>query len=59
MSARHKYAAVSKAEHRKPQIILDYNRNKGGVHCLDKVMYIFICHAFHLLNNNIHVKHFV
>ena len=49
MSARHKYAAVSKAEHRKPQIILDYNRNKGGVDCLDKVMYIFICHAFDLL----------
>ena len=26
------------AEHRKPLIILDYNRNKGGVDCLDKVM---------------------
>ena len=49
MSTLHKDSTVSEVEHRKPQIILDYNRNKGGVHCLDKVMYIFICHAFDLL----------
>ena len=49
MSTLHKDSAVSEAEHRKPQIILDYNRNKGGVDCLDKVIYIFICQAFDLL----------
>ncbi|KAJ3614718.1 hypothetical protein NHX12_018289 [Muraenolepis orangiensis] len=36
MSTLHKDAAVRTAEHRKPHIILDYNRNKGGVDCLDK-----------------------
>ena len=49
MSAVHKDAAVSESEQRKPQTVLDYNRNKGGVDCLDKVTYIFICHAFDLL----------
>lgn len=37
MSTLHKDAAVTTREDRKPQIILDYNSNKGGVDCLDKV----------------------
>ncbi|XP_053271933.1 piggyBac transposable element-derived protein 4-like [Pleuronectes platessa] len=43
MSTLHKDAAVSEAEHRKPQIILDYNRNKGGVDCLDKLTGTYTC----------------
>ncbi|XP_047460931.1 piggyBac transposable element-derived protein 4-like [Mugil cephalus] len=37
MSTLHKDAAVSSTEDRKPLIIHDYNKNKGGVDCLDKV----------------------
>ncbi|XP_030192961.1 piggyBac transposable element-derived protein 4-like [Gadus morhua] len=43
MSTLHKDSAVSEAEHRKPQIILDYNRNKGGVDCLDKLTGTYTC----------------
>ncbi|CAK6968790.1 piggyBac transposable element-derived protein 4-like%2C partial [Scomber scombrus] len=43
MSTLHKDAAVSEAEHRTPQIILDYNRNKGGVDCLDKLTGTYTC----------------
>lgn len=35
MSTLHKDAAVSTTEDRKPLMIQDYNRNKGGVDCLD------------------------
>ncbi len=38
MSTLHKDAAVSTTEDRKPIMIQDYNKNKGGVDCLDKVM---------------------
>ncbi|KAF3847689.1 hypothetical protein F7725_020717 [Dissostichus mawsoni] len=37
MSTLHKDAAVSTREDRKPQMILDYNSNKGGADCLDKL----------------------
>lgn len=55
MSTLHKDDAVSTMEDRKPHIIQDYNSNKGGVDCLDKVMHIFIYHAFYF--TFIHVKH--
>uniref|UniRef100_A0A3Q3L0N4 Nucleolin n=1 Tax=Mastacembelus armatus TaxID=205130 RepID=A0A3Q3L0N4_9TELE len=38
MSTLHKDAAVSSTEDKKPLIIQHYNKNKGGVDCLDKVM---------------------
>ncbi|KAJ8351034.1 hypothetical protein AAFF_G00159570 [Aldrovandia affinis] len=37
MSTLHKDAAVSTRRIGKPQMILDYNSNKGGVDCLDKL----------------------
>lgn len=37
MSTVHEDAAVSEREDRKPEIILSYNRTKGGVDNLDKV----------------------
>ncbi|KAJ3603104.1 hypothetical protein NHX12_030848, partial [Muraenolepis orangiensis] len=43
MSRLHKDAAVSTAEHRKPHIILDYNRNKGDIDCLDKLTGTYTC----------------
>ena len=49
MSTLHKDTAVSTTEERKPLMIQDYNRNKGGVDCLDKVMYSFIHHAFYFI----------
>ncbi|XP_041942278.1 piggyBac transposable element-derived protein 4-like [Alosa sapidissima] len=43
MSTLHKDAAISTEEHLKPHIILDYNRNKGGVDCLDKLTGTYTC----------------
>ncbi|XP_053175982.1 piggyBac transposable element-derived protein 4-like [Scomber japonicus] len=43
MSTLHRDTAVSTAEDKKPQIILDYNRNKGGVDNLDKVTSVYSC----------------
>ncbi|KAM4613310.1 piggyBac transposable element-derived protein 4-like [Polymixia lowei] len=43
MSTLHKDAAVSTSEHRKPQMILDYNSNKGGVDCLDRLIGTYTC----------------
>ncbi|RXN25336.1 piggyBac transposable element-derived 4-like protein [Labeo rohita] len=37
MSTFHRNAKVSDKEHKKPEIILDYNRTKGGVDNLDKL----------------------
>lgn len=41
MSILHRDAAVSHRKDKKPQMILDYNQNKGGVDNLDKVMPFF------------------
>lgn len=38
MSTLHKDAALNTTTDREPFIIQDYNKNKGGVYCLDKVM---------------------
>ncbi|KAJ8372706.1 hypothetical protein AAFF_G00277750 [Aldrovandia affinis] len=43
MSTLHKKAAVSRRRNKKPDIILDYNRNKGGVDNLDKVTGTYTC----------------
>ncbi|KAL6487771.1 hypothetical protein MHYP_G00043970 [Metynnis hypsauchen] len=43
MSTLHKDAAVSTTEDRKPLMILDYNKNKGGVDCLDKLTVTYTC----------------
>ncbi|KAJ8393021.1 hypothetical protein AAFF_G00069250 [Aldrovandia affinis] len=43
MSTLHKNAAVSSREDKKPDIIVDYNRNKGGVNNLDKVTGTYTC----------------
>ncbi|XP_041864774.1 piggyBac transposable element-derived protein 4-like [Melanotaenia boesemani] len=43
MSTFHKDAAVSSREDKKPEIILDYNKNKGGVDNLDKVTGTYTC----------------
>ncbi|KAJ8409884.1 hypothetical protein AAFF_G00209250 [Aldrovandia affinis] len=43
MSTHHKNAAVSSREDNKPEIILDYNKNKGGVDNLDKVTGTYTC----------------
>ncbi|XP_061071697.1 uncharacterized protein LOC133105543 isoform X2 [Conger conger] len=43
MSTLHRDATVSTDGHRKPHIILDYNRNKGGVDCLDKLTGTYTC----------------
>ena len=41
MSTLHRDAAVRATEDKKPQMILDYNQNKGGVDNLDKVLHFF------------------
>ncbi|XP_029900730.1 piggyBac transposable element-derived protein 4-like [Myripristis murdjan] len=43
MSTRHKDAAVSSEKDKKPIIILDYNKNKGGVDTLDKLTATYTC----------------
>ncbi|XP_060755546.1 uncharacterized protein LOC132866787 isoform X1 [Neoarius graeffei] len=43
MSMLHKDATVSTTEDRKPLMIQDYNRNKGGVDCLDKLTGTYTC----------------
>ncbi|XP_035983471.1 piggyBac transposable element-derived protein 1-like [Fundulus heteroclitus] len=43
LSTLHKDSDVSDREDRKPIIILDYNRNKGGVDNLDKVIGTYSC----------------
>ncbi|XP_051915601.1 piggyBac transposable element-derived protein 4-like [Hippocampus zosterae] len=43
ISTLHKDAAVSSREDKKPAIILDYNRCKGGVDVLDKVTGTYTC----------------
>ncbi|XP_035772477.1 uncharacterized protein LOC102793740, partial [Neolamprologus brichardi] len=43
MSTLHKDAAVSTTEDRKPLIIQDYKKNKGGVDCLDKLTGTYTC----------------
>lgn len=43
MSTLHKDAAVSSGSDKKPTIILDYNKNKGGVDNLDKLTATYTC----------------
>lgn len=43
VSTKHTEAEVSNRHDRKPVIILDYNRNKGGVDNLDKVIGTYSC----------------
>ncbi|XP_063049276.1 piggyBac transposable element-derived protein 4-like [Engraulis encrasicolus] len=43
MSTLHRDAGVSNREDKKPDIILDYNKNKGGVDNLDKVTGTYTC----------------
>ncbi|KAK3542374.1 hypothetical protein QTP86_025851, partial [Hemibagrus guttatus] len=43
MSTLHRDTSVSATEDKKPQIILDYNKNKGGVDNLDKVTSVYSC----------------
>ncbi|XP_024151020.1 piggyBac transposable element-derived protein 4-like [Oryzias melastigma] len=43
MSTVHKDAAVSTTEDRKPLMIQDYNKNKVGVDCLDKLTGTYTC----------------
>ncbi len=43
MSTLHKDAAVSSGHDKKPTIILDYNKNKGGVDNLDKLTATYTC----------------
>ncbi|KAL7868866.1 hypothetical protein SRHO_G00102500 [Serrasalmus rhombeus] len=43
MSTLHKDAAVSSGSDKKPIIILDYNKNKGGVDNLDKLTATYTC----------------
>ncbi|XP_034071875.1 piggyBac transposable element-derived protein 4-like [Gymnodraco acuticeps] len=43
MSTLHRDAAVSDSDDKKPQIIEDYNHNKGGVDNLDKVTSVYTC----------------
>lgn len=43
MSTLHRDAAVSSREDKKPDIILDYNKYKGGVDNLDKVTSTYTC----------------
>ncbi|XP_067115864.1 piggyBac transposable element-derived protein 4-like [Osmerus mordax] len=43
MSTRHTDAEISDRDDGKPTIILDYNRNKGGVDNLDKVVTYYSC----------------
>jgi len=39
MSTVHKEVTVSTGEERKPEVILDYNKTKGGEDSLDQVFY--------------------
>lgn len=43
MSTMHKDAVLSTREDRKPQMVLDYNKTKGGVDNLDKVTATYSC----------------
>ncbi|XP_060749317.1 piggyBac transposable element-derived protein 4-like [Tachysurus vachellii] len=43
MSTLHRDSKVSRTEAKKPQIILDYNKNKGGVDNLDKITSVYSC----------------
>ncbi|XP_049323545.1 piggyBac transposable element-derived protein 4-like [Astyanax mexicanus] len=43
MSTLHRDAGVSSREDKKPDMILDYNKNKGGVDNLDKVTGTYTC----------------
>ncbi|XP_052463478.1 piggyBac transposable element-derived protein 4-like [Carassius gibelio] len=43
MSTFHRDAKVSDKDHKKPEIILDYNQTKGGVDNLDKVVATYTC----------------
>uniref|UniRef100_A0A9J7X7T1 PiggyBac transposable element-derived protein domain-containing protein n=1 Tax=Cyprinus carpio carpio TaxID=630221 RepID=A0A9J7X7T1_CYPCA len=43
MSTVHEDAAVSEREDRKPEMILSYNRTKGGVDNLDKIVATYTC----------------
>ena len=43
MSIMHKDAVLSTREDRKPQMVLDYNKTKGGVHNLDKITATYSC----------------
>lgn len=47
ISTLHRDTAVSAMEDKKPQIILDFNRNKGGVDNLDKVLHFFHVISIH------------
>ncbi|XP_067439805.1 piggyBac transposable element-derived protein 4-like [Thunnus thynnus] len=43
LSTWHTWAEISNREDKKPAIVLDYNRNKGGVDNLDKVIGTYSC----------------
>lgn len=43
LSSMHHDAEISAEEHKKPQIILDYNSTKGGVDNLDKLVQAYSC----------------
>ncbi|XP_049437723.1 uncharacterized protein LOC125892038 isoform X1 [Epinephelus fuscoguttatus] len=43
LSTKHRQPVVSEAAHQKPQVILDYNRCKGAVDNLDKVIGTYTC----------------
>ncbi|XP_059401128.1 piggyBac transposable element-derived protein 4-like [Carassius carassius] len=43
MSTFHRDAKVSDKDHKKPEIILDYNQTKGGVDNFDKVVATYTC----------------
>ncbi|XP_038128076.1 piggyBac transposable element-derived protein 4-like [Cyprinodon tularosa] len=43
LSTMHKDAALSSREDKKPQMVLDYNKTKGGVDNLDKVTATYSC----------------
>lgn len=46
MSTKHREAAISQEAHKKPEIILDYKRCKGGVDNLDKVCAQLCMHEY-------------
>ncbi|CAM4728931.1 unnamed protein product [Leuciscus chuanchicus] len=43
MSTLHRDAAISSKDHKKPEIILDYNKTKGGVDTLDQLVGTYTC----------------
>ncbi|CAM4572486.1 unnamed protein product [Leuciscus chuanchicus] len=43
LSTKHREPAVSGEEHQKPVMIMDYNRCKGAVNSLDKVVGAYSC----------------